>query len=294
MATSCDQCSKNLTKHNEIAIHCDAGGHWFCYSCIGMSKTLFDAIKAEGDTPMLFVSCNNCNASSFPMAALKKSSALEFKTITDQIQALTVKVDSIKSIEDKVGESITMFKEQTKANKQNYADIVRSNTESRQEILNVREAVKVSVQDHYEHDERDRSIIIFKHEESKQATRDAKDQEDETFVKDLLKDGVKISAQEIQSCYRLGIFKENVIRPLKVTFAHKSGQVKVIEHLFRLANAEAHFKAVNVSIDRSDYQREELKKLLVEADQRTKASNGKRFVVRGTYKPYVTEKVAPR
>ena len=52
----CHKCSNDLTKFSDIAIHCDAGDHWFCYSCIDMSKELFDAIISEGDTPMLFVS----------------------------------------------------------------------------------------------------------------------------------------------------------------------------------------------------------------------------------------------
>ncbi len=297
MASNCDECGKDLTTvaNRKIAIHCDAGNHWFCYSCIDMSKRLFESIKAEKETPMLLVSCKVCTSSSFPMAALKNSSATEFKRITEKIEALSLKMDTYKDIEGKVSESMELFKKQTEVNTVNYADIVRTNIEAKKEIMNVKEAVETSVKDHFEHDDRDRSIIIFKHDESTQETKADKNEDDLTFVKDFIKDGIKISSQDIQSCFRLGIYKDNVCRPLKVTFAHKSGQVKVMDYLSRLMNAEERFKAVSVSIDRSEPQREEIRRLLLDADQRTKASNGtKKFYVRGSYKPYIVEKAVPQ
>ena len=51
---------------------------------MGMSKKLFDAINNEKDTSMLFISCKECRSSAFPIAALKKSSAMEFRDIGEK------------------------------------------------------------------------------------------------------------------------------------------------------------------------------------------------------------------
>lgn len=275
----------------EIAIHCDAGDHWFCYKCIGMSKRLFDAIISE-DTPMLFVSCKDCRASSFPMAALKKSSAIEFDEMKQKIEVISKKLDSLKNMEDKVKESFQIIKKHSETSKVNYAEMVKRSVESSEQIVMVKEAVKESAKDHVELEERERSIVIFKRKESKEATGVKRAQEDECFIKDLIDKGLGISSQDIQSSFRLGIFRDNIVRPIKVIFAHKQSQVKVLEHLYRLRDAEADYKAVSVSIDRNLSQREELKKLIKEAEDKSRASEDKRYVVRGTYKPYIIERPA--
>ena len=291
MVSICDKCDRDLSTNSKLAIHCDAGDHWFCYSCIGMSDKLFKAISAEKETPMLFVSCKDCRASSFPMAALKKSTAIEFNDINSKIKDLSAKFDSFnKDIEGKVDESLKMIKEQAKVTKVNYADMVKKSIESREEISSVKEAVKVSVRDLTEYEERDKSIVIFKLNESKKDSAVKRNQEDREFVEALIDQGINISPQEIQTSFRLGLYKDNVTRPVKVIFANKSSQVKVVEHLYRLREAEQRFKDVNISIDRTRAQRDQLKVLIDQADQQTRASNDKKYVVRGTYKPYIVER----
>ena len=286
----CDKCSKDLVANSGIAIHCDSGDHWFCYNCIDMSQRLFDSIIAEGDTSMLFVSCSDCRASSFPIAAIKKSSSIEFKAVNDRIDILSKKLDSFTDIENNVKESIKLIKDHTVTSKLNYADMVKKSIESSEEIRHVKEAVQVSAKEHSEHDERDRSIMIFNAIESKQGEYHKRCEEDLSFVEKFIGDGLSISAQEIQSCVRLGFYKDDVKRPLKVTFMHKSNQVKVTDHLFRLRDADQVFKDLSVSIDRSREEREVYKKLVVSAGERTRASNDKKYVVRGTYKPVIVER----
>ena len=255
-----------------------------------MSKRLFDAIIAEGDTPMLFVSCNECRSSSFPIAAIKKSSAIEFRQVNDKIEALSKKLDSFSKIEKNVNESIKLIKDHTETTKLNYADMVKSTIESKEEIRYVKEAVQVSAKDHMDHEERDRSIIIFRHAESKEDTYPKRHQEDLDFVSDFIEKGICIAPQEIQSCIRLGFIKDDVTRPIKVTFVHKCNQVKIMEHLFRLRDADQIYKDISVCIDRNRSEREDYRKLVVEADQRTKNSTDKKYVVRGTYRPAIVER----
>ena len=298
MSSHCNKCDKDLSANSKQAIQCDSCDIWYCYVCIGMSKRLFDAIHAEGATPMLFVSCHTCRSSSFPMAALRKSSAIEFKEIHDKIEKLDSKLEAYKGIQEKVDQSLVMIKAQTEVSKSNYADIVKQSKETkneilsvqREEIIKVQNAVESSAKDHIEQEERDRSIIIFKHKESKEDSKVKRAEEDLQFVNDLIDKGLNISSQEVQSCFRLGFYRDDKTRPMKVTFANKSNQVKFIEHLYRLRNAEQSFKDVSISIDRNKHEREVLKVLVAEADDKSKASNDKRYVVRGTYKPYIVEK----
>ena len=109
-----------------------------------MTKRLFEAIKAGGNSPLLFISCDDCRESSFPMAALKKSSAIEFKSIKESIEALSKKVDNYSAVEVKVNESIKMIKEQSETSKLNFADIVKKSLESKVALVSVKEAVKES------------------------------------------------------------------------------------------------------------------------------------------------------
>lgn len=168
--------------------------------------------------------------------------------------------------------------------------MVKQTTESKDEIIKVQTAVKESAKLHTEHEERDRSIIMFNCKESTEKFHAKRSEKDLEFVKDFIDNGLNISPQEIQSCFRLGFYKDNAKRPLKITFVHKSNQVKVMEHLFRLRNSEQIYKDISVCIDKTKSEREALKSLIKEAEQRTINSTDKRYVVRGTYNPYIAEK----
>ena len=239
---------------------------------------------------MLFVSCKECRESSFPMAALRKSSAIEFKEVNSKIEELSKKLESFSTVEGKVNESIQMIKEQTAANKLNYADMVKKSTESREDILRVKEAVQESAKDHSEHEERDRSIMIFNCNESSSDNKASRSEDDLAYVENFIDKGLSISPQEVQSHIRLGFYKDDgTKRPMKITFDSKSSQVKVMDHLYRLRDADQVYKSVSVSIDRSNAERESYKQLVIQANERSQADN-RTFVVRGTYRPYIVEK----
>ena len=154
MVYICAKCGEDLDTHNDIAIYCDAGGHWFCYGCMDMSQKLFEAIISEGNTPMLFISCTECRASSFPVASLKQSTSKEFKQVNDRLEELRNKLDSYKNIETKIEQSVKLIKEQSKVSSINYADMVKKSLESKDEIIKVQQALHESVKDHTEQEER--------------------------------------------------------------------------------------------------------------------------------------------
>ena len=57
-----------------------------------------------------------------------------------------------------------------------------------------------------------------------------------------------------------------------VMYCYVQSQVKVIEHLFMLKNAQPKFKAISVDVDRTIDQRQHYKKLGTEAKEKTTAS----------------------
>lgn len=303
----CPKCDTDLGKKKNIALMCDSCEVWHCYKCLDVSEKLFKAINEQQNTSMLFVICLKCRK--WPVSTSLKRNVIE--EVKEKFDALSVKLEKLNDLDKKfeenlgivkkitkveknVEESLKIVKTQVEVNKVNYADIVKKSVEAKEEILNVRKVVKLSAQDLYEQEERDRSVIFFNKSESDKDTNIQRNDDDLAFVKSFIKDGICISPQEIQSSFRLGFYKADDVdhkRPIKVIFANKLGQSKVVEHLYRLKNADEQYKSISVDIDRSISQRQHYKKLVVEAKEKTAASSdGKKFVVRGTNKPFITER----
>ena len=66
-------------------------------------------------------------SSAFPIAALKKSSALEFRDI---VEIISRQFKNIKVIEDKVSDCIDIMKEHRNISKVNFADMINKSSES--------------------------------------------------------------------------------------------------------------------------------------------------------------------
>ena len=101
--------------------------------------------------------------------------------------------------------------------------------------------------------------------------------------------GLNIPSQPIENCYRLGIYDAEKARPIKIVFTQNVGQIKVIDNLSALKNADPEFQRVNVSIDRDENERKVVRDLIARAKQQTEESPDKKYVVRGTVKPYILE-----
>lgn len=314
----CKECSKDLStdEASKIAIICDGCSKWHCYSCLGLTKYMFDAVKRFSESGKddkhkcnVFISCKSCMQSVMPVAAIKKGSSIETKSILEKIDGINdiikenidismKKIESnikenivkeIESIKVKLEESKANQVEEAKSNVVRWADIVQRNTNTEASLIKVTKALDNSAKDIASYEEQDKSLIFFNKPESKKdISRDRYD-EDEKFIKDFISVGLHIPSQPIQSVFRLGKASEDKSRPIKVIFQHKSSQVSIMHNLSSLREADDVYKNINVMVDRSKEVRALFKSKSEEARKRTLDSPDKRYVVRGQYSPFIKE-----
>ncbi len=285
----CKACGEDLVKHNNLALSCDACNSWFCYTCMGVAKKIFDALNQKYDTTMVKVLCKECVIATCPINIGKSFNEMK-KDVSDKItelanQITVLKTDSLLKVE----ESIEIMKAQTKEAKSSWANIVAMGLESSQSIRAVQDAVKLSSQEHLKCEERVRSVVMFRIPESNKDNHIDRNKDDVEFVNTFMDQGLKIQKEPIQSIYRLGRYEADKSRPVKVIFCQKAGQVKIMENLSSLSNAEESFKKLSITIDRSIEERQVIKDMIQKAKAQTENSVDKKYVVKGTFKPYIQE-----
>ncbi len=280
----CKVCNNDLNAHNDVALSCDTCNLWHCYTCMNVDQQIFEALEGK-DTSMIKFSCGTCLAVSYPINIAKS-----IEVVRKDMSELAKKLDTFKDVSlTKVEESIEILKVQKQEATDSWANIVRLNLESTRQLSEVRDSVKVCGKGQIEIEEKEKSIVIFHMAENNKENRIERQNEDLSLLKDFMEVGLCIPAQDIQSCFRLGRFEADKVRPIKITFSHKSSQIKVLDNLSALSRAEEKFKKVSVSIDRDAHERAELQTLVKRAKEQTLASADTRYVVRGTFKPYIHE-----
>ena len=90
--------------------------------------------------------------------------------------------------------------------------------EATNSIKAVQAAVKVYCTKTLEIEEKDRSIIMFKHPESTKTNSVERKKDDIEFDHKFINQGLQISEQPVQSRFRLGRYTKNKDRPIKIVF----------------------------------------------------------------------------
>ena len=303
---NCKVCKCKLT--DDIAIACDSCDLWLCYDCLSIPKYLFEAIskfgKEGGDMSHLFISCKTCMVSVMPISAIKKGISVDAKVISDKIDALSLSVEDkvenvIKKLEKKLDDEVTsqvlILKEAMDTNGKTlqslsdqstvrWADIVKRSDKSDAALGKVEVAISKTAKQHVDLQEREKAIMLYKKEESSKDNIIDRNSDDLTYVKNFISNGLHLSEQPIQSCFRVGQFSEGKNRPIRVTFCSKASQVAVITNLSALRVAEECYKKVSVTVDRTETERESFRAKVAEAKKKSHET-GQNYVVRGTYTP---------
>ena len=124
--------------------------NWHCFSCMGVAKRYFDVLNdSKLNTSMVKVVCKQ-------LIEIKRD-------ITQKIEDLSDKI--ITSVE-KQDDSLQIVKLHNAEAKSSWANAVKMGLESTNSIKTVQAVVKVSCTKTLEIEEKDRSIIMFKHRES--------------------------------------------------------------------------------------------------------------------------------
>ena len=116
---------------------------------------------------------------------------------------------------------------------------------------------------------------------SKEENKESKDK-DALFFKSLCKDNLELGEFENVKVTRLGIKRENNIRPIKVIFGQNWDKRKFLSSLFKLKNNK-NFANMRVSHDMTESDRMENKRLLKEAHRKNEEEkpDGFKYKVRG-------------
>jgi len=292
MTDKCKVCELDLVLNQDVALACDSCNGWHCYGCMGVDKKIFKLLSdSRVNTSMIKVICKECLKQSNPIHVVSHLSEMK-RDIGIQIKDLSDKIEKMKVIsEAKHEEAITVMKSHNSEAKVTWAQAVQLNIESSQSIKAVSDAVKVSSSKNIEIAEKDRSIIMFNHPESTKNNSVERKKDDLDFVEKFIEEGLNISAQPVQSCFRLGRYTADKSRPLKVIFCHKVGQIKVLDNLSALRGAQGVYNKVSVCIDRDAAERKVVQELVQKAKKQTEesADKTKKYVVRGTYNPFIQE-----
>lgn len=300
MANSCagDNCSCDLGQAKSKSIGCDFCKKWYCMECSKIPKKIFDALHAANknreDVSMIVYLCKSCKISAVVLNDIKseihdlKSEMTAFtKDLNDRSSEIKVHIDN------KMTENSNEFKEEYKVQKKSFAEMVK-HCKSIPSIDSIntgfKKAIDTSSLENKEQEVRDRSVMFYYTEESKADTGKDRNLDDIAFINNFIKDGLHIPSATIESCDRIGNFDVNAKRPIKVRFTTCVDQVRVLKNLCNLKNAEEKFKKCFVTIDRNFKQREEIRKLVNEAKEKSEASSDKHYLVRGgPFKPFIVE-----
>ena len=130
---------------------------------------------------------------------------------------------------------------------------------------------------------RDLNILIHRAPESTCITQQGRRREDETMVKTLCEVVLQQSEVEPKNIFRLGPPQIGKTRPIKVEFSHKEDKLAIMRNLFRLQHTEEPFRIMSITNDLSQEERDENRKLVMQAKQLNEEDNSSEWVykVRG-------------
>ena len=115
---------------------------------------------------------------------------------------------------------------------------------------------------------RDLNIVIHRAEESETSMAENQKKHDQEFFSVLCEDILQVGDIPVENLIRMGKKQENRARPLKIILKDISDKRKIMMRLYNLKYAEDKFKRISVTDDLTYEEREEISKLVKEAQKR--------------------------
>lgn len=157
----------------------------------------------------------------------------------------------------------------------------------------VREAIQEQEKESQDKDERATNVIIFRVKESNEKERKKREEADKTFIQGFI-DEIGISDIGFDRITRLGKKEEGKDRPLRFRVEDLKQKAEIMDHLYRLREAEAPYSKTSVRHDLTPSQREEFRELTKEARQQTSESEGFLFRVQCNKGPHWEPRIVKR
>lgn len=144
-----------------------------------------------------------------------------------------------------------------------------------------------------EKDERAPNIIIFRAKESEEKDREKRSAADEKLVNGFIKEVIGEDEVEVESFTRLGRKEEGKSRPLRIRLKSLDDKRRLLDNLVNLRDAPEPYRTMSVRHDLTPHQRDDYKKMVDEAKEKTADLDPDTYVfkVRSTPGPHWDAKI---
>ena len=217
--------------------------------------------------------------------------------ITDELKLCTAELDNLRrdvsKLTDKIQKvdlkKIENILEENNTDTKKWSDLFASQVDGlSKKVKTDVETVQKSIIDKFQENQhleiRERSIIIYRLNESTKDGRDGGYLEDRNKVIQVFS---KLSSNitkdaDIKRLFRLGKKREGM-RPILIEFVNKEAKNLIMENLFKIKSLEDGLNNIGIGHDLTKEQREECKKLVIEAKLRESKDSGEyKYRVRGS------------
>jgi PHD-finger len=265
--------------------------HWYCISCnkgVGRVINTLLAVqhrqdKLEREWKELQTSTkqqhNKMEKELDSLRVEVEKQRHDMSCLTEELKEMNVTIQHQQQEQQKMTEEdslwSTIVKKQVEKNIENV-------TGEMHEVQKTIIEAKMKMEEDKEKEKRKNNIIIYRHKESTASGSEARKKEDTEFCLNLVSDVLEIdcSSNEILNVIRLGKRASNQDRPLLVTFKETSLKNKVMESLRKLSEADEQYRALSVSHDMTQKEREECRLLVEQAKSKQQEDTSGEWIYR--------------
>jgi len=305
MSSVCRKCASDV-KTNQNGVACDLCSNWFHTKCVGISNEAYkflqvncisiDSAASDSQTPVNGGALWFCSSCIAPASKLIRNVSIiqhrqdelenELKQTNIRQCFLESEVKENKRALEDMQKCISTITEELsdiktdlaikQAEPSQWSDIVSQAVDDKLgqvavEINKVEESIaetRKKAAEVKDLEDRSSNMILYRVPECPPGNYETVMKHDTEFCLDLCRDvlGVDMQSDDIVRVYCLGKRGESP-RPLLVRLSSKLLKSRIMEYTYKLRNAED-FKNIIISYDMTKQQREECKKLVLEAKDR--------------------------
>ena len=287
----CKKCEKVFREPDAKLLECQRCRDHYCIKCLNKTKTEYE-ILAKSDTMWFCIVCRQIIEEHIITDLKIEERCKEIMEqyegrISNLEKAMDEKCDETR-VRELVNEEINKVKENIERDENDPEPLPIPQTQKKEETIN-------TVMDEInERKARENNLIIFGLEELKSETKQERLEHDDQQVKQLFAD-CKITLHEdnIKKTRRLGKYdskSETSSRPLMVNMQSVEAKLMLFKNIHQIKNVPK-YKTVNVSNDLTKAERENEKKLWIEAKKLQEKEESGEYIYRVRGPPWARKVV---
>ena len=272
---SCEICKNVFNDPEAKMLECKRCKQHYCIACLKQSEEMYKLIAQEEDF-MWF--CTNCREK------VEKTIETDFEIETKCNEIMKKHEDRLSKLEEEMPTKCSedrvreIFKEEQKKDQSSGA------LQTGDRIINNEPQVVVNtvLNEIDDRKARENNMVIYGMEEIHSQNREVRLNHDKEMVESIL-DTCEVRDKTVVKIIRLGKFdEEKKRRPVLVNFGSLEQKLQIFRQASKLKNAGPKLSSIKVSNDLTKSERENEKKLFLQAKQLEEKSLGEsRFRVRG-------------